>query len=86
MVISQNMKYWLCPRISTSGFSVGADMAVPRAALKKAGYLPFVETQDDGAVEASADIVAAAIRAHARSDCRLIILSASSLVLKWRWR
>src|SRR5262249_54643689 len=33
-------------------FSVGADMAAPRAALKKAG-LPyyFVETQDDGAVE-----------------------------------
>jgi hypothetical protein len=59
-------------------FSVGADMAVPRAALKKAGLTcHFVETQDDGAVEANADIVAAAIRAHARSDRRLIILSAS---------
>jgi hypothetical protein len=59
-------------------FSVGADMAVPRAALKKAGLTcHFVDTQDDGAVEANADIVAAAIRAHARSDRRLIILSAS---------
>jgi len=59
-------------------FSVGADMAVPRAALKKAGLTcHFVETQDDGAVEANADIVASAIRAHAKSDRRLIILSAS---------
>src|SRR5262245_13735300 len=59
-------------------FSVGADMVVPRTALKKAGLIcHFVETQDDGAVEANADIVAAAIRAHARSDRRLIILSAS---------
>ena len=59
-------------------FSVGADMAIPRAALKKAGLTcHFVETQDDGAVEANADIVAAAIRAHAKSDRRLIILSAS---------
>jgi hypothetical protein len=59
-------------------FSVGADMAVPRAALKKAG-LPyhFVETQDDGAVEANADVVAAAIRSRAQSGRRLIILSAS---------
>ena len=38
-------------------FSVGADMAVPRAALKKAGLTcHFVETQDDGAVEANADM------------------------------
>ena len=59
-------------------FSVGADMAVPRAALKKAGLTcHFVETQDDGAVEANADIVAAAIRSHAQSGRRLIILSAS---------
>ena len=59
-------------------FSVGADMAVPRAALKKAGLTcHFVETQDDGAVEANADIVAGAIRARAKSDRRLIILSAS---------
>jgi hypothetical protein len=59
-------------------FSVGADMAVPRAALKKAGLTcHFVETQDDGAVEANADVVAAAIRARAQSGRRLIILSAS---------
>lgn len=54
-------------------FAVGADMAVPRAALKKAGLTcHFVETQDDGAVEANADLVAAAIRAHAQSGRRLI--------------
>jgi len=59
-------------------FSVGADMAVPRAALKKAGLTcHFVETQDDGAVEANAELVAAAIRARAPSGRRLIILSAS---------
>jgi len=56
----------------------GADLAAPRAALEKAGLTcHFVETQDDGAVETNADIVAAAIRAHAKSDRRLIILSAS---------
>ena len=56
----------------------GADLAAPRAALEKVG-LPchFVETQDDGAVEANADIVADAIRARAKSERRLIILSAS---------
>jgi hypothetical protein len=59
-------------------FSVGADMAVPRAALKKAGLTcHFVETQDDGAVEANAELVAAAISARAQSSRRLIILSAS---------
>jgi hypothetical protein len=59
-------------------FSVGADMAVPRAALKKAGLTcHFVETQDDGAVEANADVVAAAIRSRAQSGRRLIVLSAS---------
>src|SRR6266850_2855330 len=56
----------------------GADLAAPRAALEKVGLTcHFVETQDDGAVEANADIVASAIRAHAKSDRRLIILSAS---------
>jgi hypothetical protein len=56
----------------------GADLAAPRAALEKVGLTcHFVETQDDGAVETNADIVAAAIRAHAKSDRRLIILSAS---------
>jgi hypothetical protein len=59
-------------------FAAGADMAGPRKALEKAG-LPcyFVETDDDGAVEANADLVAAAIRARAQSGRRLIIISAS---------
>jgi hypothetical protein len=56
----------------------GADLAAPRAALEKVGLTcHFVETQDDGAVETNADIVASAIRARAKSDRRLIILSAS---------
>jgi hypothetical protein len=56
----------------------GADMAVPREALKQAGFTCyFVETQDDGAIEANADLVVAAIRAHAQSGRRLIIVSAS---------
>jgi hypothetical protein len=56
----------------------GADLAAPRAALEKVG-LPchFVETQDDGAVEANADLVAAAIRARMQSGRRLIVISAS---------
>jgi hypothetical protein len=59
-------------------FVAGADMAVPRAALEKAGLTCyFVETADDGPVESNADIVAAAIRARARDGRRLIILSAS---------
>lgn len=59
-------------------FAAGADMAVPRAALEKAGLTCyFVETADDGPVESNADIVAAAIRARAQSGRRLIILSAS---------
>ena len=53
-------------------------MAAPRAALEKVGLTcHFVETQDDGAVETNADIVAGAIRAGFPSDRRLIILSAS---------
>src|SRR4029077_11132061 len=56
----------------------GADMAVPRAALQKAGFsCYFVETQDDGAIESNADLVVAAIRARAQSGRRLIIVSAS---------
>jgi hypothetical protein len=59
-------------------FSVGADMAVPRAAIKNVGLTcHFVETQDDGAVEANAELVAAAIRSRAQSGRRLIIISAS---------
>ena len=56
----------------------GADMAVPRAALQKVGFIcNFVETDDDGAIETNADIVIAAIRARAHSGHRLIIVSAS---------
>jgi hypothetical protein len=59
-------------------FAVGADLSGPREALEKAGLTThFVETDDDGAVEANAELVAAAIRARARSGRRLIILSAS---------
>ena len=56
----------------------GADFAAPRAALEKVG-LPcyFVETQDDGTVEANTDLVVSAIRARAQSGRRLIIVSAS---------
>ncbi|HEY7316718.1 MAG TPA: hypothetical protein VIE89_04020 [Candidatus Binatia bacterium] len=56
----------------------GADMAVPRAALQRVGFVcDFVETDDDGPIETNADIVMAAIRAHAQSGRRLIIVSAS---------
>jgi hypothetical protein len=59
-------------------FAAGADLAAPRAALQKVGLTCyFVETDDDGAVEANADLVAAAIRARAQSGRRLILLSAS---------
>jgi hypothetical protein len=59
-------------------FAVGADLSGPRAALEKAGLTThFVETDDDGAVEANADLVADAIRARAQSGRRLLILSAS---------
>jgi hypothetical protein len=56
----------------------GADLAAPRAALEKVGLAcHFVETQDDGAVEANADLVADAIRARMQSGRRLIVISAS---------
>jgi len=56
----------------------GADFAAPRAALQQVGLTShFVETDEDGAVEANADLVIAAIRAHAQSGRRLIVVSAS---------
>ena len=59
-------------------FGSGADLAAPRAALQKVGFpCYFVETQDDGAVETNADLVAEAIRSRAQSGRRLIIISAS---------
>jgi hypothetical protein len=56
----------------------GGDFAVPKKALGTIG-LPFVfvETVEDGAVEANADIVAAAIGARAQSGRRVIVISAS---------
>jgi hypothetical protein len=56
----------------------GADMAAPRAALQRAGFIcHFVETADDGPVETNADLVIAAIRARAQNGRRLIVVSAS---------
>jgi hypothetical protein len=56
----------------------GADLAVPRAALQKVGFTCyFVETIDDGPIETNAEIIMAAIQARARSDRRLIVISAS---------
>lgn len=57
---------------------IGSDFAVPKRAMQKAGIpLHFVETVEDGAVEANAEIVAAAIAARAGSGRRLILISAS---------
>jgi hypothetical protein len=56
----------------------GADLAAPRAALQRVGFTcHFVETDEDGTVEANADLVIAAIRARAQSGRRLILVSAS---------
>jgi hypothetical protein len=56
----------------------GADFAVPRVALQRAGILQhFVETHEDAAVEENADRVVAAIRARAQTGRRLILISAS---------
>lgn len=57
--------------------NTGADLAAQRAALQKAGLDPgFVETVEDGAIEANAEIVAGAIRARGRSR-RIILASVS---------
>jgi hypothetical protein len=59
------------------GFT-GADLAVPRKALQRAGFRGFfVETADDGPIESNADLIMAAIRAHAQAGRRLIIISVS---------
>ncbi len=59
-------------------FVTGADLAAPRAALQKVGFnCYFVETIDDGTVEANTDLVVAAIRTRAQRGRRLIIVSAS---------
>lgn len=56
----------------------GANLAAPRAALKKFGWAHFfVETVEDGTIEANAEIVMAAIRARASGGRRLIVVSVS---------
>jgi hypothetical protein len=56
----------------------GADFATPRAALEHAGIARhFVETGEDSAIEANAEIIAAALRKKAESGRRLIVVSAS---------
>ena len=56
----------------------GADFAAPRAALQHVGLAQhFVETVEDGAIEANAGLVTAAIRARAHAGRRLILVSAS---------
>src|SRR5262245_39301926 len=57
---------------------IGSDLAVPKRALEKIGLsVHFVETVEDGAVEANAETVAVAIAARASSGRRLILISAS---------
>ena len=56
----------------------GADFAAPRAALRRVGLSHgFVETDEDGAIEANANLVVADIRERARTGHRLIVVSAS---------
>jgi hypothetical protein len=56
----------------------GADFAVPRSSLQRVGLARhFVETDEDGAIEANADLVATAIRQRATGGRRLIVVSAS---------
>jgi hypothetical protein len=56
----------------------GADFAAPRAALQRVGLARhFVETGEDGAIEANANLVVTAIRGRAHSGRRLIVVSAS---------
>ena len=56
----------------------GADFAAPRRALQQVGLAGhFVETDEDGAIEANADVVAGAIRSRAQRGRRLIVVSAS---------
>jgi hypothetical protein len=58
--------------------ALGTNFAAPQAALKRVGLAHcFVETKEDGAIEANADLVAAAIRARTQNGRRLILISAS---------
>lgn len=65
---------YLYKRVSATG----ADFAASRAALKRVKLThSFVEIDEDGAIEANADLVVAAIRARAQNGRRLIVVSAS---------
>jgi hypothetical protein len=56
----------------------GADFAAPRAALQRVGVArAFLETDEDGGIEANAEIVADSIRRRAQVGKRLIVVSAS---------
>ena len=56
----------------------GADLAAPRAALKRLGLAQdLVATIEDGAIERNAEIITAAIRRRASSGRRLIVVSVS---------
>ncbi len=56
----------------------GADFAAPRAALQRVGLTRhFVETNEEGAIEANADLVVGAIRAATLRGRRIILVSAS---------
>ncbi len=58
--------------------ATGADFAAPRKALKRVGMsYQFVETEEDGPIEANADLVIAALRGRAQSGRRAIVVSAS---------
>ncbi len=58
--------------------ATGADFAPSRAALKRVKLThSFVEIDEDGAIEANADLVVTALRARAQNGRRLIVISAS---------
>jgi hypothetical protein len=58
--------------------ATGADFAAPRATLKQVGFLHyFIDTDEDGPIEANADLVLAALRARSRAHRRVIVVSAS---------
>lgn len=58
--------------------ATGADFAAPRTTLKHVGFPHyFIDTDEDGPIEANADLVLAALRARSRAGRRVIVVSAS---------
>jgi hypothetical protein len=58
--------------------ATGADFRVPRETLARLGMAHhFIETDEDGPIEANADRVVAAIRNQRETDRRIILVSAS---------